>query len=166
MESNHDKLTQKVIYLEDTLDKNSEEVAVVQSSITCLLQEHKILEHELDNLKKTCVTQTSLEERVAEKVSQMLQTQQQNHLPCTVNDLPLREIGFDTETECRLEAMEQYSRRDCLLFFGLHEKEFEDCTEKNSPNCPCYGREYYCCRRLNHPPPTNQNPPKRRAEAK
>ena len=86
--------------------------------------------HEVGNLKKTCVTQTNLEERVVEKVSQMLQTQQQNNLPCTVNDLPLREIGFDAETECRLEAMEQYSRRDCLLFFGLYEMEFEDCTEK------------------------------------
>ena len=45
-------------------------------------------------------------------------------------DLPLREIGFDVETECRLEAMEQCSRRDCLLLFGLYEMEFEDCTEK------------------------------------
>ena len=130
LRSNHEELTQKVINLEDTLDKNSEEVAVAQSSITSLLQEQKILEHELDSLKKTCVTQTNLEERVVEKVSQMLQTQQQNHLPCTVNDLPLREISFDVETECRLEAMEQYSRRDCLLFFGLYEMEFEDCTEK------------------------------------
>ena len=94
------------------------------------MQEHKFLKHELDNLKKTCVTQTNLEERVVEKVSQMLQTQQQNHLPCTVNDLQLREIGFDVETECRLEAMEQYSRRDCLLSFGLYKMEFEDCTEK------------------------------------
>ena len=69
LRANHDELTQKVIILEDTLDKNSEEVAVAQSSITSLLQEHKFLEHELDNLKKTCVTQTTLEERVAEKVS-------------------------------------------------------------------------------------------------
>ena len=130
LRSNHEELTQKVINLEDTLDKNSEEVAVAQSSITSLLQEHKILEHELDSLKKTCVTQTNLEERVVEKVLQMLQTQQQSHLPCTVNDLPLREISFDVETECRLEAMEQYSRRDCLLFFRLYEMEFEDCTEK------------------------------------
>ena len=113
LRSNHEELTQKVINLEDTLDKNSEELAVAQSSITSLLQEHKILEHELDNLKKTCVTQTNLKERVVEKVSQMLQTQQQNHLPCTVNELPLRENSFDGETECRLEAMEQYSRRDC-----------------------------------------------------
>ena len=127
---NHEELTQKVINLEDTLNKNNEEVAVAQSSITSLLQEHKILEHELDNLKKTFATQTNLEERVVEKVSQMLQTQQQNHLPCTLNDLPLREICFDAETECRLEAMEQYSRRDCLLFFGLYEMEFEDCSEK------------------------------------
>ena len=86
-----------------------------------LLQEHKILELELDKLKKTCVTQTNMEERVVEKVSQMLQTQQQNHLPCTENDLPLREIGFDAEAECRPEALEQFSRR---------EMEFEDCTEK------------------------------------
>ena len=62
-----------------------------------------------------------MEERVVEKVSQMLQTQQQNHLPCTENDLPLREIGFDAEAECRPEALEQFSRR---------EMEFEDCTEK------------------------------------
>ena len=94
------------------------------------MQEHKILEHELDNLKETCVTQTSLEERMVKKMSQMLQTQQQNHLPRTENDLPLREIGFDVQTECRLEASEQHSRRDCLLFLGLHRKEFEDCTEK------------------------------------
>ena len=112
LRSNHEELTQMVINLEDTLDKNSEEVAVAQSSITSLLQKHKIWEHELDNLKKTCVTQTNLEERVVEKVSQMLQAQQQNHLPCTVNDLPLREIGFDVETECRQEAVEQYSKRD------------------------------------------------------
>ena len=94
------------------------------------MQDHKILEHERINLKKTCVTQTNLEERVVEKVSQMLQTQQQNHIPCTVNDLPLREIGFDAEIECRLEAMVQYNRRDCLLFFGLYGMEFGDCTEK------------------------------------
>ena len=69
LRSNHEELTQKVINFEDTLDKNSEEVAVAQSSITSLLQKHKTLEHELDNLKKTCAPQTNLEERVVEKVS-------------------------------------------------------------------------------------------------
>ena len=64
LRSNHEEVTQKVINLEDTLDKNSEEVAVAQSSITSLLQGHKNLEHGLNNLKKTCVTQTNLEERV------------------------------------------------------------------------------------------------------
>ena len=31
-------------------------------------------------------------------------------------------------TECRLESIEQYNRRDCL-FFGPEERDNEDCTD-------------------------------------
>ena len=33
-------------------------------------------------------------------------------------------------TACRMEAIERYNRRDCLLVFGLHETEEENTTEK------------------------------------
>ena len=33
-------------------------------------------------------------------------------------------------TECRSENIEQYNRRDCLLFFDLTECETEDCVDK------------------------------------
>ena len=33
-------------------------------------------------------------------------------------------------TEFRLEGIEKYNRRDCLLFFGLTECENEDCVDK------------------------------------
>ena len=33
-------------------------------------------------------------------------------------------------TECRADGIEQYNRRDCLLFFGLTECENEDCVDK------------------------------------
>ena len=32
--------------------------------------------------------------------------------------------------DCRMEMMEQYARRDCLMFFGLEEEEGEDTTQK------------------------------------
>ena len=37
---------------------------------------------------------------------------------------------LDIMTAYRLETIEQYNRRDCLLSFGLHENEEENTTEK------------------------------------
>ena len=78
-----------------------------------------------------CCTE-KFEERVVDTVSQILQRrmQQQQHHSLIESEILLAGSGFDAATECRLEAMEQYNRRDSLLFFGLYEMEFEDCTEK------------------------------------
>ena len=111
--------------------KNSEEVALVKLSVNSSLKKNKFVENESDNLKKTCVAQKNFKERVAEIVAQILQRrkQQQRYNSLTESETPLAE-SFRVVIECRLEGNEQYNRRDYLLFFGLHEKEFEDCTKK------------------------------------
>ena len=42
-------------------------------------------------------------------------------------------------TESKVEAIEQYNRRDCFLFFGLRECENEDCIDKLVENANAMG---------------------------
>ena len=129
LKTSNDETTQKLIGLENELTRNTEEITGIQSTIENLIKEKKILEKELDNLKNRCFTQQNFEERVAETVSETIRAQQEHCQPQpTENEKHL--VGLDIANECRLENMEQYSRRDCLLFFGLLEMEYEDCTEK------------------------------------
>ena len=123
LKTSRDETMQKVIGLENGLNRNTEEITGIRSTIENIIQEKKILKKELDNLKN------NFEERVADKVSETLRAQQEHsqHLPAG-NETHL--VGLDIANECRLEEMDQYSRRDCLLFFGLFEMEYEDCTEK------------------------------------
>ena len=119
----------KVVGLENELIRNTEEITGIQSTIENLIKEKKISEKELDNLKNRCLTQQNFEERVAETVSETTPAQQEHCQPQpTENETHL--VGLDIANYCRLEDMEQYSRRDCLLFLGLLEMEYEDCTEK------------------------------------
>ena len=104
-------------------DWATEEITGIQLTNENIIQEKKILEKELDNFKN------NFEERVADKVSETLRAQQEHcQLQPTENETHL--VGLDIANECRLEDMEQYIRRDCLLFFGLFDMEHEDCTEK------------------------------------
>ena len=41
-----------------------------------------------------------------------------------------KKLCLEIESACRMESVEQYNRRDCLLFSGLHEHEHETTTTK------------------------------------
>ena len=105
LKTSHDETTQKVIGLENELIRNTEEITGIQSTIENIIQQKKILEKELDNVKN------NFEERMAHNVSVTLRAQQEHSQPQpTENETHL--VGLNIANECRLEGMEQYSRRD------------------------------------------------------
>ena len=123
LHAEQNNLSEKVVTFERTLNENKESVSQVQSTI------HD-LENEIVVLKKMTAKET-IDKLVAEKLDEIMQQQQQtpqNSVQSSENPQILQ--VFDLDTECRLETIEQYNRRDCLLFGGLYESDFEDCTEK------------------------------------
>ena len=45
-------------------------------------------------------------------------------------DNVMKKVCLEIESACRMENVEQYNRRDCLLFYGIYEHEIENTTTK------------------------------------
>ena len=45
-------------------------------------------------------------------------------------DHGMKKVCLEIESACRMENVEQYNRRDCLLFYGIYEHENENTTAK------------------------------------
>ena len=100
----------------------------MQINIKDLIQTKREMEQDMKSDKK------SFAELVNQKVPEALQ-QQNRSVPTPPETLAEKQnettkTNLDIMTASQLEANEQYIRRDCLLFFRLHETGEENTTEK------------------------------------
>ena len=116
----------RISTLEAALEHSKADLSKVESNCETLAAEKKKITAELEILKKQLETNKS-PEFLKEKVDQLLketiapEREERDRDQC--------EPEWQVLTECRLESIEQYNRRDCLLFFGLEERDEEDCTD-------------------------------------
>ena len=127
----------KVDQLEKTVEVNQQIIADLRAEIKAIADSRNKIEDELKHLRESTdkdngvVNLLPIEEKVdslmrekekdmAKKVAELVSTERLEH---DQNSTKLM-------TACKMELMEQYSRRDCLLFYGLNEDPHEDTTQK------------------------------------
>ena len=124
----HENTNEKVATLEDAVKRTTLGVADMQNNIEDLTETKQQMEQDMNSIKD------NLSELVNQKVQEALQQQNRSIPPPPERhwqkDKTKRRKQINVMTACRLEVIEQYNRRDCLLIFGLHETEEENTTEK------------------------------------
>ena len=140
LKTNQSLINEKVSHLEENVNRSVQKVARVETcvenlilakdrteeSIRSITEANEKLPIELEAMK--C---RDIAEKVQETVDSILKEKRASD-PGPIS--PSAATNVDSETclltECKLENIEQYNRRDCLLFFGLVECEGENCTDK------------------------------------
>ena len=119
---------EKIATLKNAVERNTLDMAEMQNNIRDLTETKQIMEQDINSVKENLV------ELVKQKVQEALQQQSRPMPPTPETSAERQNVStqakLDIMTACRLEAIEQYNRRDCLLFFGLYETEEENTTEK------------------------------------
>ena len=125
--------------------KNDTEINSMRSRMIELERGQESLHGEIEQLKshsRNPAEITCLSNELREKMNKILENSADQAEQSLNALLKKREMQMETRmidsttevnnllNECRLESIEQYARRDCLMFFGLCEEQDEDTTSK------------------------------------
>ena len=139
----HQLFENKVNDIESETVNLRHEIGSLRNSTMNLEEQKKIISSEVQMMKTKLdqpITDLLTNEFRGHVEQQLRQTRteiQQSFDDILKNKLQLGSQMMDTSSDmtsiaadCRMEMMEQYARRDCLMFFGLEEEEGEDTTQK------------------------------------
>ena len=137
-------------HLEKTVEENPQTIADLRAKIQVIFDSKNKVEDHLKHVRQTISEDneaTNLQ-HIEEKVNSLLSEKEKDMAKKVVELVSTERLEHDFQDSTKLmtagkvELMEQYSRRHCLLFFGLTEDPREDTTLKVLDTARAMGIDY------------------------
>ena len=113
---NNRETNEKVRETSEAINVHEERIVNIEKQLEQLRTQQAI---EMEEIKRNVRNVRNVMEKQADNLAEPMQT-----------DNGIKKVCLEIESACRMENVEQYNRRDCLLFYGIYEHENENTTAK------------------------------------